>query len=95
MALFMLIPSTKSSKCANWIEIEKLWAMRLFDKFLSMSRSFESVDNDIGVGDRGAGGLQPSHLWKILQKSAIIGQKIALKSGRIFANNGSFIGQPP
>ena len=48
----------------------------------------------IGVGDRGAGGaggLQPSHLWKILQKSAIIGQKIGLKSGKIFVNNGSFI----
>ena len=49
----------------------------------------------IGVGDRGAGGLQPSHLWKILQKSAIIGQKICLKSGKMFVNDGTFIGQLP
>ena len=48
----------------------------------------------IGVGDRGWG-LQPSQLWKNLQKSAIIGQKIGLRSGKIFINNGSSIGQPP
>ena len=50
---------------------------------------------NISVGDRGVGGLQPSRLWKTLQKLAIIGQKIALKSGKIFVNNGSSIGQPP
>ena len=50
---------------------------------------------NIGVGDRGLGGLQPSQLWKNLQKSAMIRQKIGLKSGKIFANNGSVIGQPP
>ena len=42
----------------------------------------------------GAGGLQPSQLCKNLQKSAVIGQKIGLKSGKILVNNGSFIGQP-
>ena len=30
-----------------------------------------------------------------LQKSPIIGQKIGLKSGKIFVKNGSFIGQAP
>ena len=49
----------------------------------------------IGVGDRGAGGLQPSQLWKNLQKSAMIGQKIGLKLGKTYVNNGSSIGQPP
>ena len=40
-------------------------------------------------------GLQLSQLWKNLQKSAIIGQKIGLKSAKFFVNNGSFIGHAP
>ena len=48
----------------------------------------------IVVGDRG---------WRVaalqtlenLQKSAIIGQKSTLNSGKIFLINGNFIGEPP
>ena len=45
---------------------------------------------------QGAGGLQPSQRWKKLQKSAIIGQKIGLKSGKILVNNMDLLsGSPP
>ena len=43
---------------------------------------------------QGTGGLQPSQLWTNLQKSAIIRQKISLKSGKLFVNNESVIGSP-
>ena len=52
---------------------------------------------NIGVGERGlgAGGLHPLLRWKNVQKLATIGQKIGLRSGKIFVNNRFFIRQLP
>ena len=49
----------------------------------------------IGVGTGGWGGAAAPQGWKILHKSATIGQKIGLKAGKVFVNNGSFIGPAP
>ena len=49
----------------------------------------------IGVETRGAGVAAALPTLENLQKSAIIGQKISLKSGKIFVNNGSLSGSPP
>ena len=49
----------------------------------------------ISVEDRGAGVAAALPTLESLQKSAIIGQKISLKSGKIFVNNGSLSGSPP
>ena len=51
--------------------------------------------NTIGVGDGGLRGLQPSQRWKNVQKSTIIRQKIFIKWGKIFINNGFLLGSTP
>ena len=48
-----------------------------------------------GIEDRGARGLQPSQRWKKFAKISHNRAEIGLNLGRIFVNNGSFIGQLP
>ena len=67
----------------------------LFSFKVSRSHSLHVKFQAVIHKRQGLRGLQPSQLWKSLQKSAIIGQKISLKLGKMFVNNGSFIGQPP